>query len=204
MKTAFGVLMLTLIVPVVLDHRPENEYRDLVGGWLGMVGIVFSMHFGYSHLTAIFLNASGRPVTPIMNRPILASSVSEFWGKRWNLAFRDYAHVTLFMPLARRWGAAIGSMAGFAFSGVIHELAISVPARAGYGWPMLYFLIQGLGVLSERWVAKLGWWKASSIANRIWAIAVVALPVPMLFHQAFVVKVIVPIVSWCDLNWLLG
>ena len=203
-KTAFGALMLTVVVPLVFNRWPESDYRDVVAGWLGMVGIVFCMHFGYSHLTAIFVRARGRLVTPIMNRPLLAASVSEFWGKRWNLAFRDYAHVTLFMPLARKWGAVAGSMAGFAFSGVIHELAISVPARGGYGWPMLYFLIQGIGVLFERWFAKWGWWKTGSIANRVWAIAVVALPVPLLFHQAFVSKVITPILHWCDLSWWLG
>ena len=203
-KTATGVILLFLIVPFLLNRWSEGEYRDVVVGWLGLVGIAFCMHFGYSHLTAVILRANGRLVTPIMNRPILAASVSEFWGKRWNLAFRDYAHVTLFLPLARKWGAVAGSMAGFAFSGVIHELAISLPARGGYGWPMLYFVIQGLGVLSERQLAKWGWWKAGAIANRIWAVAVVALPVPLLFHQPFVRKVIVPILDWCDLSWLMA
>ena len=204
LKCAVGVLLLTVIVPGVLNHLSESVGRDIIGGWLGMVGIVFCMHFGYSHITAVVLRARGRLVTPIMNRPVVASSVSEFWGKRWNLAFRDYAHVTLFMPLARKWGAAIGAIAGFVFSGVIHELAISLPARGGYGWPMLYFLIQGLGVLGEREFTKWGWWKPGSVVSRCWAIVVVALPVPMLFHQAFVTKVIVPIVGWCDLSWLLS
>ena len=202
-KATIGMLLLFLVVPFVFNQWTENEYRDLVAGWLGLVGIAFCMHFGYSHLTAIVLRANGRPVTPIMNRPILAASVSEFWGKRWNLAFRDYAHVVLFAPLARRWGAVAGSMAGFTFSGLIHELAISLPANGGYGWPMLYFVIQGFGVLSERWLAKCGWWKAGSISNRIWAIVVVVLPVPLLFHQPFVRRVIVPILHWCDLSWLL-
>ena len=203
LKCALGVLLLTLIVPSVRNHSSESVVCEIIAGWLGMVGIVFCMHFGYSHITAVVLRARGRLVTPIMNRPVVASSVSEFWGKRWNLAFRDYAHVTLFMPLARKWGAAIGAIAGFVFSGVIHELAISLPARGGYGWPMLYFLIQGLGVLGERQFNKWGWWKPGSVASRCWAIAVVALPVPLLFHQAFVTKVIVPIVRWCDLSWLL-
>ena len=203
LKFSIGVLLLTLVVPGVLNDPSQSAVREIVGGWLGMVGIVFCMHFGYSHITAVVLRARGRLVTPIMNRPVAASSVSEFWGKRWNLAFRDYAHVTLFMPLARKWGATMGAIAGFVFSGVIHELAISLPARGGYGWPVLYFLIQGLGVLGERKFAKWGWWKANPIGSRIWAIAVVALPVPLLFHQPFVTKVIIPIVRWCDLSWLL-
>ena len=134
-----------------------------------------------------------------MNCPVLAKTVSEFWGKRWNLAFCDYAHQTLFMPLAKKWGAAIGALAGFVFSGVIHELAISIPARGGYGWPMLYFLLQGIGVLAERRMTKAGWLEVDSLASRIWTIAIVALPTPLLFHQAFVLRVIVPIVEWVSL-----
>ena len=202
--TLCGVLILVCFVPLVFNYWPESGYRDVAAGWLGLVGIAFCMHFGYSHVTAIVLRANGRPVTPIMNHPIRAASVSKFWGKRWNLAFRDYTHVTLFVPLARKWGAVAGSMAGFAFSGVIHELAISLPARGGYGWPLLYFLIQGFGVLFERWLTKSGWWTASSIANRIWAIAVVALPAPLLFHRAFVDRVVLPILHWCDFSWLLA
>lgn len=203
LKCVIGALLLTLVVPRVLNHPNQSAGREIAGGWLGMIGIVFCMHFGYSHLAAVVLRSRGRLVTPIMNWPVVATSVSEFWGRRWNLAFRDYAHVTLFMPLARKWGAGAGLIAGFVFSGGIHELAISLPARGGYGWPMLYFLIQGLGVWAERQFSKLGWWEPGSMVNRVWAIVVVALPVPLLFHQAFVTKVIVPIVDWCDLSWLL-
>ncbi len=190
-KILLGLVLITLIVPRV--HASE---QPLLAGWLGMVGIVFCMHFGYSHLSAVIMQSRGRNVTPIMNNPALAKTVSEFWGKRWNLAFRDYAHITLFMPLAKKWGAAIGALAGFAFSGVIHELAISVPARGGYGWPMLYFLIQGLAVLIERRMTKSGWLDSDSFGSRIWTIAIVALPAPLLFHQAFVLRVINPIVGW--------
>lgn len=65
------------------------------------------------------------------------------------------------------------------------------------------FFNSRISVLGERQFNKGGWWKPGSVASRCWAIAVVALPVPLLFHQAFVTKVIVPIVRWCDLSWLL-
>ena len=55
LKCAFGVLLLTLIVPIVLNLSNEIPGRDIIGGWLGMVGIVFCMHFGYSHITAVVL-----------------------------------------------------------------------------------------------------------------------------------------------------
>lgn len=196
-KMAFGVIMLAFVAPKMVAWWP------LAGGWAGMVGIVFAMHFGYSHLSALVVQAMGRPVKPIMNAPILANSVAEFWGQRWNLAFRDYAHTMLFSPLSRRWGVAIGTAAGFLFSGAIHELAISVPAGGGFGWPMLYFLIQGMGVVAERWMQKRKWLRPKLMALRVWAITVVAGPILLLFHQPFVLKVIVPIVKWCDvLSWV--
>lgn len=206
LKTGIGASLLFGVAPRLLDSESSvlGIPSQILGGWVGMIGIVFCMHFGYSHLSALWLQSKGHPVKPIMNAPILANTVSSFWGKRWNLAFRDYAHVTLFSPLSRRLGVMGGSIAGFVFSGVIHELAISVPARGGYGWPMLYFLIQSMGVLIERKMQKAKWISSGDWLNRIWTIAVVALPAPMLFHQPFVLKVIDPIVQWCNVSTWVG
>lgn len=202
-KILIGIVLISLVAPTILRQADSNRIIAILGGWVGMLGIVFCMHFGYSHLSAVLLRSQGRLVTPIMNAPILAASVSEFWGKRWNLAFRDYAHKTLFVPMAKRFGGTTGAIAGFLFSGIIHELAISVPARAGFGWPMLYFLIQGLAVIAERALFSSGTLVAGSIKSRLWTIATVAVPAPLLFHQAFVIEVINPILGWCDLTPLL-
>ena len=64
---------------------------------------------------------------------------------------------------------------------------ISVPAGGGYGGPMLYFLIQAMGVflegrcgLKQRWIWRL----------RAWLFLVG--PLPLLFHRPFVNNVMVP------------
>ena len=85
-----------------------------------------------------------------MHAPILATSLGDFWGRRWNLAFRDLAHSYIFRPLIRRTGPAAATLAAFVASGVIHDAVISIPARGGYGLPTLYFSIQGVAVLIER------------------------------------------------------
>ncbi len=189
-KIALGVWLLCFVAPRFA------ESQIMLGGWIAMVGLAFMVHFGGIHLLALVWNRLGRQVRPIMDWPIAATSLSEFWGKRWNLAFRDYAHTKIFGPLSRRTNLLLATLGGFAFSGFIHELAISLPAGGGYGLPMLYFLLQGLGVAAERKIAKRGWKLKGNIYGSCWTIAWVVLPAPILFHPYFVQRVILPMVEF--------
>jgi alginate O-acetyltransferase complex protein AlgI len=84
----------------------------------------------------------------------------------------------------------------FVASGVLHELAISVPVRAGYGLPMLYFALQGLLVLIEHQLERAGRpvsrWGAWA---HVWVIAWLVIPAPILFHQPFLAGTIWPIIG---------
>ena len=80
----------------------------------------------------------------------------------------------------------------FAASGLIHDLVISLPARAGYGLPTLYFLVQGAGVTLER--SQFGKRFGLGRGVRGWCFMVVFLTLPIfgLFHPWFVLRVILP------------
>lgn len=173
-KTAIGLAL--VFASTLLAEFP------LLRGWAGMVGVVFVLHFGSFHLLSCLWRTLGRDAKPLMNWPILSRSLSEFWGRRWNTAFRDLTHRFLFAPLSSRIGAKWAVAIGFLFSGIIHDVVISVPAGGGYGWPTLYFLIQGGGLLLER---KIG-------ANRLLTAVVLLVPAFGLFHPPFVLNVVVP------------
>ena len=147
-NTLFGILLLW----VVARKIPEQQF--LVRGWIGLFGLIFLLHFGSFHLLALFWQACGVVAQPIMSRPILSKNLSEFWGKRWNLGFRQLAYDLIFRPSHKRIGVATASVLVFLASGLIHDLVISLPARGGYGLPTGYFILQGLGVTVER--SKLG------------------------------------------------
>ena len=68
--------------------------------------------------------------------PFLASTLSDFWAHRWNRPFSELVQLTIYRPVASLAGRSSGLFAGFLVSGILHELAISVPARAGYGRPL--------------------------------------------------------------------
>ena len=150
MLSAAAFLLGGLVLLGIAFPWATEAGHPLAAGWMGMMGLVACLHFGSFALLGMFWNRVGFPVTPLMNAPWRADSLANFWGDRWNRAFSLVARIAVFRPLVRRLGVPAGTLAGFLLSGVAHELVISLPARAGWGWPTLYFLVQGIGVLVER------------------------------------------------------
>jgi Membrane bound O-acyl transferase family len=185
-KCGSGAALIWAVTPQLADGGP------LLRGWVGMVGLVFLLHFGAFHLLSCAWRSVGVDAKPLMNWPVRAESLAEFWGRRWNTAFRDFTHRFLFRPLSARLGPRWGLAAGFLFSGLVHDAVISWPAGGGYGLPTLYFALQGLGLVAER--SALGRRLGLGRGGRGWAftLAVVAAPVGWLFHAPFVTRVMVP------------
>ena len=162
-------------------------------GWVGMLGLILLLHFGIFELLAAAWRAAGIGVKSVMRAPLRATSLGDFWSKRWNTAFNALAHDLAFRPLARRWGRAAAMLATFAISGLVHELVISVPARGGYGLPTAYFVFQGVAVLVER--SKLGRRIGLGRGLRGWLFTFVCTAglAFWLFHPPFVRNVILPL-----------
>jgi alginate O-acetyltransferase complex protein AlgI len=185
-KTGLGVLLFWGVARRVPERLP------LLQGWVGLVGMVLTLHFGSFHLVALFWQRLGIAAQPIMDRPVLSRTLSEFWGKRWNLGFRQLAYDLVFHPLHRQIGARAAGLLVFVISGLIHDLVISLPSRGGYGLPTGYFILQGLGVALER--SALGRRIGLQSGIRGWVFMFLALvgPVFWLFHPPFVMRVILP------------
>jgi hypothetical protein len=87
--------------------------------------------------------------------PLLTStSVSDFWGRRWNLLIHGLFRRTVFSPLTLRgvpaWAA--GALA-FAISGLFHEYAFALQQpslRDSLGRCLLFFLAQAPAVSAEK------------------------------------------------------
>lgn len=188
LQTLFGGMMFFLVAPKIVRQH------ELAGGWAAMIGIIFLLHFGSLRLIALTWRHLGRDVSPIMDSPIRATSLSEFWGRRWNIAFRDFTHTSVFRPIAKRWNTTIATWGSFVFSGLVHELAISVPAGTGYGFPLSYFLLQGAGVSLERRLAKQGLSVRGGPKGWLYTAAFTIPAALFLFHRPFVHNVIQPLI----------
>ncbi|MGH9734711.1 MAG: MBOAT family protein [Candidatus Acidiferrales bacterium] len=189
LNTFAGAALIAAAKTVFLASHP------FLRGWIGMIGIVLVLHFGVFYFIALAWQSVGVDAEPIMQRPLQSQSLGELWGRRWNMGFRDLSHKLVFRPLHRRYGAVVATLAVFLVSGLLHDLVISVPAKAGFGLPTAYFLIQGLGVIVERSQIGKRLVPASGTTGRIWTASVALVPLPLLFHPWFVTRVIVPFLN---------
>src|SRR5262249_9807954 len=84
--------------------------HQMLATWIGMIGAILMLHSGASHLLALMTGSE-----PLMNRPIRAATLAEFWGRRWNRGFSRPARELVFAPLVRRgYSVTIATAAVFA------------------------------------------------------------------------------------------
>jgi alginate O-acetyltransferase complex protein AlgI len=160
-----------------------------LAGWLGVAVLLTTFHCGLSDVVSGGLRRAGYPVRRLFRDPLASRSLREFWSSRWNVAFVEMNQV-VFLPWLRRHLGRAAHAAVFVLSGLLHELAISLPVRAGFGLPTAYFLLHAVATHVER---RLGVARWPGWAGRLWTWALVVLPLPLLFHRAFRDAVVLPL-----------
>ena len=196
----FGLAKTIFVGVLLCGIAREFRSTPLAAGWAGMVGVVFLIHFGLFSLLSLMWRRLGVPAPPVMNNPLRATSVADFWGGRWNTAFNELAFRFVFRPIRQHAALPLATFAVFALSGLIHDLLISYPARGGYGLPTLYFLTQAAGIAIER--SGVGHRLGLAHGLRGWCFTVVftAGPAFWLFHPPFIHNVILPMLTAIGAN----
>jgi len=157
-------------------------------------GLSLILHFGILNISAGMWRLSGVDTRTLFKKPLLATSLTEFWGRRWNLAFSEMTSIALYRPLRSTIGSNAAMIIAFVFSGLLHELAISVPVKAGYGLPLLYFFIHGVVMYVEKVLENRSFkFSNHKIVGRVWVIFWLVAPVVLLFHKAFLKGIVLPL-----------
>lgn len=163
-----------------------------VRAWFGLAGLAIGVLGGLIHFLSWLWRAAGVDAVPIMNRPLRSVSLADFWGRRWNLAFHDFALRFIHRPLAVPFGRGPATLGVFLFSGLLHDTVVSLPAGGCYGGPTLYFLIQIVGLVVERFAPFARLAARRPLVGRAFAAVVLVGPVGSLFHRPFVERVWLP------------
>ena len=172
-----GCLLAGLILSVVVAHMDTSFILMM------FVPLSIAFHYGALRLLTAFWRMRGVAVRPLFRNPLVSRGLADFWAKRWNLSFSQMMARAVQRPVRAKTGKRTALFAVFLASGLLHELAITVPVQSGYGLPTLYFAMQGLVVLLEKETWPL-WF------TRPMALVLVAAPLPFLFPAVFTEEVI--------------
>lgn len=183
-----GMILGSTIYFFSIYYIPEKIY--LLKLMCALVGISLFLHFGILNIQTGFWNCFGAKCNELFLSPLKSVSLNEFWGKRWNLAFSEMTVLTVFRPLKKHAGAETAEFCSFLVSGLLHEMAISVPVQKGYGLPFLYFLIHGVLMQTEKKSCLAKKILSHPAGRHIWVISSLAIPMPILFHAYFAEEIV--------------
>jgi hypothetical protein len=166
---AHGVLASAGIALAVLGTGPVR--------WAGAALALYGLADAISSSLRVAARALGIHAPEMQRHPVLAETVRQFWGERWNRAVGGWLRRYVFTPVARRHGATAGTLAAFVASAAIHFypawIAIGVVPALAFGG---YFLVQALLVLVEARLRVARWPRA---ARHLWTITCVLGPSPL-------------------------
>ncbi|CAK7345082.1 unnamed protein product [Dovyalis caffra] len=100
----------------------------------------------------------GVELEPQFDEPYLASSLQDFWGKRWNLMVTSILHPTVYNPIrsvsrrwiAKKWASLPAVIGTFLVSGLMHELIFYDIGRQKPKWEVTcFFLLHGFCLAIE-------------------------------------------------------
>ncbi|XP_059443424.1 probable long-chain-alcohol O-fatty-acyltransferase 5 [Corylus avellana] len=167
-KSVLLVLKALLLALIIRSY----EYRPIMHPYLVLA--LYSVHLYLAveiilALAAAPARACGFELEPQFNEPYLATSLQDFWGRRWNLMVTSILRPTVYTPVCRistpiigpRLAQLSGVVAAFLVSGLIHELIFYYITRVNPTWEVTsFFVLQGLCVgieievkraLTDRW-----------------------------------------------------
>lgn len=160
---------------------------------------------GLELILAAFAAAShailGVDLEPQFDEPYMASSLQDFWGRRWNLAASRVLRPAVYVPvrglatglLGRRWAPIPAVVAAFLVSGAMHELVMYNIGRARPdGAVTAFFALHGVCVAAEVAAKKVAAERGlRGIPAKVWgpaAVGFVAATAVWLFLPALVMR----------------
>jgi len=124
---------------------------------------------GMHHLLVGVAARLGHHVRGLQDRPLCSTSLSDFWGKRWNRLVQRHLDEGFFRPVLRAGKPRLALFAAFAASGVLHLLVLGDGGPRSEVLPiagqvMGFFLLHGALVALER---RLGWHRPPTNPRRL-------------------------------------
>lgn len=138
------------------------DYSDYLHSVI--MSIVFFIHMYFTLDIVLGLVASlpktllGMELEPQFNEPYLATSIQDFWGRRWNLMVPSILRPTVYDPvvrlstrvIGREWAPLPAVLATFAVSAVMHEIIFYYLGHVKPTFEITcFFMLHGVTLMAE-------------------------------------------------------
>jgi alginate O-acetyltransferase complex protein AlgI len=151
------------------------------------IPLSLGFHFGLLRILKALLRAAGFPVRTLFPNLLKARGIADFWGHRWNVGYSQMMQRIVGRPVEDSHGPSAALLAIFIVSGLLHEIAITLPVGQDFGFPTLYFTLHGLLTLAEK--------KLNRPIGKAFTLLAVAAPLGWLFPPLFQKEVVVPSIA---------
>ncbi|MDP2307931.1 MAG: membrane bound O-acyl transferase family-domain-containing protein [Pseudomonadota bacterium] len=186
---AVAALLLIAAGSVPAEARPG----PLAARWLLGVASFYLSFEAIDRLARTAYLLGGAQVEPTQRAPILAPTLADFWGKRWNAIVRRWLASVFFLPLARKGHARLGILAAFVVSAVIHAY-LMLPGL-GAGWALCmggFFLIHGALCTVERALGVSRWPRALA---HVWVLTALLATMPLFIEPLLLLLGFRPVIG---------
>ncbi|CAA7019256.1 unnamed protein product [Microthlaspi erraticum] len=185
-----ALLVLVTVVNDYYRNLPENAVLTLYA-----IHIYLALELILAATAALVRAMSNLELEPQFDKPYLATSLQDFWGRRWNLMVTGILRPTVYEPtvqlfsvLGRDWSRGLAVFGTFVVSGLMHQLIFFYIGRLKPDWKVMwFFLINGIFTTLEIAVKKSvsGRWSIPAGVARVLTIGFVLVMTLWLFMPEF-------------------
>uniref|UniRef100_A0A1J3K8V4 Putative long-chain-alcohol O-fatty-acyltransferase 7 n=1 Tax=Noccaea caerulescens TaxID=107243 RepID=A0A1J3K8V4_NOCCA len=185
-----------LVLLQVYNHRQNFPPTLLL--ILHPLNVYLSVEIFLAILRNMLTIILGCDLEPHFNEPYLATSLQDFWGRRWNLIVSATLRESVYMPVRRlcqglissQYATLIGVFATFIFSGVAHEVVFLYQTREmPTGEVTLFFVLHGVCTTAEvalKRTAFMQRWSVRPVVSWLLTIAFVSVTSVWLFFPQLI------------------
>ncbi|KAL5576336.1 hypothetical protein UlMin_018035 [Ulmus minor] len=152
---AIKALLLAMLVRIY-------DYSDHIHPQIIMVLYCFHVYFCLEIILAMAASLAraflGMELEPQFDEPYLATSLQDFWGRRWNIMVTSILRPTVYEPVlavaaritGRKWAPLPAVLGTFLVSAIMHELIFYYLGRVNPTWEITwFFVLHGLSLAIE-------------------------------------------------------
>ncbi|XP_042492933.1 probable long-chain-alcohol O-fatty-acyltransferase 5 [Macadamia integrifolia] len=179
---------LNVLVLYIYSYHSQIHPKIMMAIYGCYVYLALELLFASGTATAKLL--LGIELEPQSNKPYLATSLQDFWGRRWNLVVSSILRPTIYKPvkeisirvLDRKWAAVPAILATFIVSGLMHELVFYYYTSCSPTWEVTwFFILHGICTAMEVAAKKALAWRLRSAVSCPLTVVFVAVTTVWLF-----------------------